>query len=76
MELQIASSIKNAPGPLVLPLEVPSWFGIFDEVPYRRLEKLVREMFPLSKEELASDDFPLHRCTRLVSHEKDTGRYL
>lgn len=66
---------KQRLGPLVLPPEVPGWFTRFDEVPNRRRAKLVSSMFPPSKEELASDDFPLHRCMRLVPHDQDTGAF-
>lgn len=51
------------------------WFERFEEVPMRRRKKIVRSLFPPSKEEVESGKFPLERCMRLVPHDQDTGGF-
>lgn len=51
------------------------WFRTFEDVPHRRQNKIVRSLFPPSKEEVDSGKFPLHRCLRLVPHDQDTGAF-
>lgn len=50
------------------------WFESFDQVPAGSL-KIVESLFPPSKEELQSGNFPLERCIRLVPHDQDTGAF-
>lgn len=51
------------------------WFLTYDEVPQRRQKKIVKSLFPPSAAELATGNFPLERCMRLVPHDQDTGAF-
>lgn len=51
------------------------WFTSFDDVPLRRRKKIVQSLFPPTEDEVASGDFPLQRCMRLVPHDQDTGGF-
>lgn len=61
--------------PLTESKPTKGWFGTYEDVPHRRQSKIVRSLFPPTKEELESGNFPLHRCLRLVPHDQDTGAF-
>lgn len=57
------------------PNSTKGWFRTYEEVPHRRQSKIVRSLFPPTKEELESGKFPLQRCLRLVPYDQDTGAF-
>lgn len=54
---------------------LPGWYTSYNQVRMRRRRKVVRTMFPPTKEQFESGLCPLERCWRLVPIDQDTGGF-